>query len=548
MPTRRWIFVILLLLPLGLPPAALADSVTPSQIVTSFDLGNGVEGEVILTFEDASGLAADSLDIQISQIDLTDPCMVCARLPNGVFIPARFPVLIDIEPDAPGFTFSGRYQLEVITDRLPFTGDTPLRLFRARSSIANFRDFSSSFGFGSFRVHGTGGSFSQFVIAADQRPLRPTIGGKFDVIQAVFDDPTSGISAAVLGDLNLELNNARSAWLANNISVALARLSDLRQIVLTNSGDGIPDTWDPPSQPVSVAGQIRGAIRSLRFSLSLSNRAEGTEDSTFTTVLEPGDDLEVELILTFDGSADVDFDDDSLGIDAEIIDPADLLPRLPPGVQVPEDFPVLITIDPEDGQSFNGTFSLELRTEDLRFTGDSPLRLFKAEPGGDFKDFTRTYGLGSFRVHGTGGSFSEFVIAEDQRPVDTVLVSKFNDANTFLDDNSGDIPMAVRDAFDEAVAHYQADEIPDAIDAIDDFLEAIDDNIDTIPSIWLPNGNLLNVAGIARSLAHSLRLSLVLKDNPPAVQPGDVNQDGMVDVTDIFILIHQVFGGVVMLQ
>lgn len=548
MSTRRWTFAFLLIaLHFGLGTPLLADSITPSQIVTSFDLGNNIEGEIVLTFENATDLDADSLDISASLVDLSNPCAICARLPQGVFIPARFPVVVDIEPDMPGLAFQGRWSLEIITERLPFTGDTPLRLFQAPDSQAMFRDITSSFGFGSFRVLGTGGSFSQFVIAADQRNPNGNINKKFNDIQAIFDDPSNGISAPVLVLLNTQLANARLAWESDNFSLALSLLRDLIQLVIDNSGNGIPDTWDPPNTINSVAGEIRSTVRSLRFSLSLGGRPEGTEDSTFATVLEPGNDLSLEVILTFDGSADVDFDEDALGIDAEIIDPVDYLARLPAGVSIPADFPVLVTIDPEDGQSFSGTFSLEFRTEDLAFTGDSPLRLFKAEPGEMFEDFTRTYGLGSFRVLGTGGSFSEFLIVSDQRPVDQILLQKFDQAEDFLDDNDDDVPMAIRNAFDTIRAHWEANEIREAINAIDTFLQVVENN-DDIPTIWLPDGSMINVGGVARSFAYSLRLSLVIKDNPPATQPGDVNQDGSVDVSDIFLLINQVFGGNVSLQ
>ena len=547
MSTRHWTYALLIAFQLGFVASLHADSITPSQIVTSFDLGNSIEGEVILTFENATGLDADSLDITASLVSLTDPCAICTRLPQGVFIPARFPVVVDIEPDMPGLAFQGRWSLEIVTERLPFTGDSPLRLFQSPDDQSMFRDITSSYGFGSFRVLGTGGSFSQFVIAADQRNPNGNINKKFNDIQAIFDDPTNGISAPVLVMLNTQLANARLAWESDNFSLALSLLSELIQIVIDNSGNGIPDTWDPPTTINSVAGEIRSAVRSLRFSLSVGGRPQGTEDSTFSTVLEPGNDLSVEVILTFDGSADVDFDEDALGIDAEIINPADYLARLPGGVSIPEDFPVLVTIDPEDGQSFSGTFSLELRTEDLSFSGNSPLRLFKAEPGEMFEDFTRTYGLGSFRVLGTGGSFSEFLIVSDQRPVDDILLDKFDQAEDFLDENTNDVPTEIRNAFDTIRAHWEADEIPEAINAIDSFLQAVENN-DIIPTIWLPDGTVVNVGGAVRSFAYSLRLSLVIKNNPPAVQPGDVNQDGSVDVSDIFLLINQVFGGNVSLQ
>ncbi|MEE8524189.1 MAG: DUF6689 family protein, partial [Thermoanaerobaculia bacterium] len=416
----------------GLPiavPAFGGDNVTPSEIVDAFDLPGGISGEVILRFEDATGLDGTSLVISVQLIDL-DACAVCARLPANVFIPGDFPVLVTIDPDQAGLTFRGRWSLELVTDDLPFTANTPLRLLRSRTNAAPFEDITNSVGFGSFRVGGFGGSFSQFLIAADLRPIGFVTAGKFNRVRGILEDPDSDIAPPVFDDLDLLLDTALSDWQNGDVEQAIAGIGDMVDVVIANSGSGIPDEWDPNTQiiPVSIAGRIRGALRSLRFSLAVSEQRNAIGNDRAAFVLEPEPGLAVELILTFDESFDIDLQDPaSLGLTAVVIDPADLLPRLPlSGVTIPAEFPVLLTIAPADDQSFSGSFSLELRTENLAFTGGSPFRLFKAPDGGAFRDVSSTLGVGSFRVGGFGGSFSEFLIVSDLRPIETVVTAKFD--------------------------------------------------------------------------------------------------------------------------
>lgn len=526
-------------------PPAWADNVTSSQIVQSFDLGGGIAGEVVLTFEEASGLDATSLDISAQLVDLSNPCAVCNRLPSGVFLPARFPVLISIEPNVAGLTFQGRYTLELITDRLSFTDSTPLRLFRARNSVAQFEDITDTVGLGSYRALGIGGSFSEFVIAADLRPIGRVIEDKFDFLDAVLDDPISGIDPVLLIGLVAQLGNAQAAWQNGNINQARALLAALIQAVIDNSGNGIPDTWDPPLQPVSIAGRLRGALRSLRFSLSISDRPEGLDNNSLTVELEPGPGLELEVELVFEGSFDIDLEDlgnDGLGLTAEVIDPVDLLDRLPLGVQVPEEFPVLLRIDPALDQTFGDRFTIALRTENLPFLGNTPYRLFKAPDGGTFVDITATFGIGSYRALGIGGSFSEFVIGEDARPLSAILAGKVDRVENFLILHDSDIPQVVIDAFTPVVTAIDAADWDLAIHALDDFRRDLRANLEDIPAIWRPDGSMVNVAGELQSFIGALRLTLVLLDTPVEADPADVNGDGQVDLSDVFAVIERVFG------
>jgi len=185
-------------------------------------------------------------------------------------------------------------------------------------------------------------------------------------------------------------------------------------------------------------------------------------------------------------------------------------------------------------------------TDSLQFLGGTPLRLFKAPDGGAFADITRTYGLGSFRVRGSGASFSEFVIAEDMRPVGNVVGRKLQAAGEILD-AAASVPPAVRQQLRGAVAQVreQVDQgaYGDAIDGVKALVAAIEElSGDSIPGVWRSSEPGGNVAGELVAVLETLTFSLELRQTPAVALPGDVNQDGKVDVGDVFFLIDQVFG------
>src|SRR5690606_20183273 len=84
----------------------------------------------------------------------------------------------------------------------------------------------------------------------------------------------------------------------------------------------------------------------------------------------------------------------SLGLSAKLVNPLDpaLRARLPePGLlSVPLALPLMISVNPpaSRGLEFSNVAEVELYTNLLPFTIDSPLRIYKAEPGGVFYDIT----------------------------------------------------------------------------------------------------------------------------------------------------------------
>ena len=184
-------------------------------------------------------------------------------------------------------------------------------------------------------------------------------------------------------------------------------------------------------------------VVSLVCSVALASAAGGmvtnpSVDGNKVTadIVFPG--IAAKLILTFLDVSNLNLA--NLNLDAELVDPEDpaLLVRLPAGVSIPSQFPVLVTIEASDGSSgfsFRRNWTLELVTENLEFSSRTPARLFASSAGGSFQDISVGLGSGSLRVLGVGSEFSEkFLIADDGRPVEDVVEVKHLRLQTALED------------------------------------------------------------------------------------------------------------------
>jgi Family of unknown function (DUF6689) len=243
-----------------------------------------------------------------------------------------------------------------------------------------------------------------------------------------------------------------------------------------------------------------------------------------------GDDFtaEIDLAGAIDGDLEVSFEDSTnlststLGASVSLLGVLDLLDvasRLPTtSIAVPTAFPVMLTIEPStsSGLSFEGVVDIEIYTNDLTYVLGSKLRLFAAPLNGDFVDITQSIAGGSYRVRGSKGEFSEFVIVTDLRSIDTVIDEKLDRLEDALSEFESDIDSTVyatlEDYLDDVETEYDGEDEEAAIDALDDFIDTVESNSGTnIPDEWRAARDLDNVAGILRSIAGTLRFSLEIK-------------------------------------
>ena len=261
----------------GLLPAVPAHALGTIQatvdgntVRAEVSLPGGVGVDVSLNFEQVVGLSLPALGLSAELVSPGDVSLT-SRLPSGglVTLPSAFPVLLTITPPPTGpLSFTGVATLELHTHNLQLTGGCPLRLFAAEAR-GPFTDITTFIGAGSYRAGGTRPGFSQFLIVSDLRPLSTVISGKFSRLRVLLEDSESEIAAAVYEQLDEQLAAAEQAYAQAAVLTAIRDLEDFMATVQAHGGGDIPNVWRAPRDLVNLAGELRAAAGTLKFSLSL---------------------------------------------------------------------------------------------------------------------------------------------------------------------------------------------------------------------------------------------------------------------------------------
>jgi hypothetical protein len=241
-------------------------------------------------------------------------------------------------------------------------------------------------------------------------------------------------------------------------------------------------------------------------------------DQEVTASITVADIYHINLTITFENA--LGLTENSISITAGQINPLDLnlLRRFTDSslISVPGQLPVMVTIGPTAGSSlsFTGVADVEFSTSNLTYA--SQFRLYKAPVGGTFEDITNFSGVGSYRVRGTSGDFSDFLIVADVRSASVVINDKFAKLQTTLTTNASKIEAAtyqnLQTKLDTAKAKYQAGLKPDAIAQLQSMTTDIKSaDGSKIPNIYRANDTTIkNVSGILQGQAATLIFSLGL--------------------------------------
>ena len=261
-----------------LPLPALAQGIVNvvvdgNELRAGISLPGGIGADLEIGFEQVAGLTPQSVGLSASLVNLLDPNLL-SRLGVGSLL-AAFPVLLRIEPPANGgLSFRGVASISLHTHNLDYLPGTPLRIFAAPLG-GRFEDITTSVGKGSYRCQGRKGSFSEFLILADLRPVRMAVAEKLDRLDRTLDENADEIDAAVLHDLTSLASQIRSAWNAGQTQQAIAKTDAFLEVVRLNSGTAIPDVWRSTHDTVNAAGLLRAAGETLKFSLGLKSNLLG---------------------------------------------------------------------------------------------------------------------------------------------------------------------------------------------------------------------------------------------------------------------------------
>jgi hypothetical protein len=266
-------------------PITVTLSISDNEAQGSFEFeGTGIGADLTIAFENAIGLVPAALDVTAAIVNPLDGNLL-GRLPGpGLGIPAAFPVLLRIGPSATSaLSFAGVYTVSLHTHNLQLDPHVPLSLFKSYrppeaegcpTHACPFQDITKWEGRGSYRDDGSGGDFSEFLIAVDVRPLDTMNGvigvipGKFNDLQGTLTEYADSMPPTVLEELQVNLTEARTHYNDGDIRRAIREMRAFSRFVKKHSGEEIPDAWRAGCAPVdNVAGLLRSEADTLRFSL-----------------------------------------------------------------------------------------------------------------------------------------------------------------------------------------------------------------------------------------------------------------------------------------
>ena len=258
---------------LAVAPSAFAQTAIPLTVSGReakgvIQLPGGVGADLSIVFEEVVGLTPSALEVSASVVSPLDAGLI-ARLGGGdlISIPAAFPVLLRIEPPpSSALSFSGTVSVNLHTHNLNLVPTLPLALHSA-SAGGPFRDIMRSEGIGSYRAGGTGGSFSEFMIVVDRRPIDGVIAAKFDAVEALLDAHAAAMPGAVAADLQARLGQARATYQAGATVSAITQVAAFADAVRAQSAE-MPHVWRANDSRVNVAGLLRAHAETLKFSLT----------------------------------------------------------------------------------------------------------------------------------------------------------------------------------------------------------------------------------------------------------------------------------------
>jgi hypothetical protein len=223
-------------------------------------------------FENVVGLSAESLGVSVQAVDPLAPGFL-SRLGSGVSLPAAFPLVVKIAPPSNGgLSFSGVVSVELYTHDLQYTIGSPFRLYSSPDG-GSFTDVTTFVGSGSIRSGGSKADFSEFIIAADVRPLASAISAKYSKLAALLNQHAASMSSSLQSELVGLYNASQSAYASGQYVAAITYLEAFDEKVVASSGNGVPDIWRSSRDLVNIAGRLRSAAATLRYSLTLASNA-----------------------------------------------------------------------------------------------------------------------------------------------------------------------------------------------------------------------------------------------------------------------------------
>lgn len=219
--------------------------------------------ELILTFEDASGLTPASLGISAQLVNLTDPALL-ARLPGTLTkLQPDLPLLVTIEPPVGGgltFRRTGRFELH--THALAYTTGSSLRVLKAPLG-GDFRDTTEEIARGSVRARSRYGGFSQFLVVLDVRQTSVVVNEKIGWLRA----RVATLPPAERAGFDARLDRVEAAIASADYDAAILAAEDIADRARARAGATLAQEWRATRDADNQAGDLIAGASTLKFSL-----------------------------------------------------------------------------------------------------------------------------------------------------------------------------------------------------------------------------------------------------------------------------------------
>ncbi len=268
---RKFTATVAVLLSALCAPLAFAQS-QPVQVSISGNTATATIGaplqplaEVILEFENATGLTPASLGISADLVNLSDPALL-SRLPNAQLIQldSAFPLLVTIEPPRTGGLTFRTVRVELHTHALLYSIGSSYRLFKAPLN-GSFTDITDEIAQGSVRARGTTGGFSQFLVLSDLRETVAVVAEKLLTLR----DRVDTLPAAEQASFDARLDAVETGLAAADYNTAIADTRLIAQQARERAAAGaIGGEWRATRDVQNPAGDLIAGAASLEFSIA----------------------------------------------------------------------------------------------------------------------------------------------------------------------------------------------------------------------------------------------------------------------------------------
>lgn len=266
--TAAWVLAASLLAATGIASAQTVPvAVNVSGNVATVQIGDPIQplADLTITFDNASGLSADSLGVSAKLVDIADPALL-ARLPDPRLIrpDSALPLLVTVQPPSVGgLSFRRTARVELHTHALVYSVGSSYRLIKAPLG-GSFRDITDEIASGSVRARGTTGGFSQFLVVGDLRETGAVVADKFAQLRADVD----ALPAGEQDGFDSLVDAAQDGVDSGDYATAIAALDAVRARAAERAGTAIADVWRADSTVSNQAGALIADAATLKFSVA----------------------------------------------------------------------------------------------------------------------------------------------------------------------------------------------------------------------------------------------------------------------------------------